>query len=247
MKTNQRFLVFVVGGALVAQNVWISQAVADSSVYQVRGTQKPRELKLSREIRQLDQGELQQELNQLGFETQDVVSDVDAVVTVFDKLWMIGEKIYPIVKKSEAVLDLKKPTWSVLPEGVTDSRELTHWQAPKYSAYEISYRNAYKMEVVKVRFVTQYAYGGKQDGRGAYLAHLTVVPSQLHVQIGFHLDTELQAKEALNMGSAEDPVAGFSFDVVNTVQSRMGSIRVSKFMDSVHYFMDGTGKLQVAR
>ena len=50
----------------------------------------------------------------------------------------------------------------------------------KSDFYEVSYKNLFNLEVVNLRVRLQYTYGGSENGRGKYLANVSLVPAEIN-------------------------------------------------------------------
>lgn len=163
-----------------------------------------------------------------------VLSDAQAL----EGLWVLGEKIYKVVENGKPVLNINTQTWSVLPKSVKEARDLSEWKDPVRIGYVLKAKNLYGMEVINVRYLVQFVPGGKLDGKGAYLAHITVIPSTAEVAWGYTLNIDASAREALNVGTAEDPVAAFSTDVRVQVKTLL-----KESVSTLTTFMTGEGKI----
>jgi hypothetical protein len=170
-------------------------------------------------------------------------SPKDATPVLFENseledLWVLGEKIYKVVENGKPVLNINTQNWSVLPRNVKEARDLTEWKDPVRIGYVLKAKNLYGMEVINVRYLVQFVPGGKLDGKGAYLAHITVIPSTAEVAWGYTLNIEASAREALNVGTTEDPVAAFSTDVRVQVKTLL-----KESVSTLTTFMTGEGKV----
>lgn len=155
-----------------------------------------------------------------------------------EAIWVLGEKIYTIVEKGQPVLNIDTQTWSVLPKNVTEARLLTEWKAPVRIAYGLSAKNLYGIEVINVKYIVQFVPGGKYEGKGSYLSHVSVIPSTVDVAWGYTLNIKAEAREALNMGTLENPIAAFSTDVKVEVKTLLKTS-----VNTLTTFMTGEGKI----
>lgn len=159
----------------------------------------------------------------------------------FEAMWVIGEKIYKVVEKGQPVLNIDTQTWSVLPKNVSEARSLTEWKEPVRIAYGLSAKNLYGVEVINVRYIVQFVPGGKYEGKGSYLSHISVIPSTIDVAWGYTLNIKAEAREALNAGTAENPIAAFSTDVKVEVKTLLKTS-----VNTLTTFMTGGGKIMPA-
>jgi hypothetical protein len=162
-------------------------------------------------------------------------SAADAAVLT-DKIINIGQKIWTLVEKGKPVLNEQLESANALPEGVGNWQELEGWQAPVGRTYKVSYENLFGIEVVRFNFRLLYTYGGSYRGKGLYLTHVAVMPADVHVAWGYHLDASGGVPSVTNAGTSDDPVAGAQVDVRWNVKT------VLKEGDySASYFVRGDG------
>jgi hypothetical protein len=159
----------------------------------------------------------------------------------FQFMWLIGEKIYQVVEKGQPVLNIDTQTWSVLPKNVSEAAKLTEWKEPVRIAYRLSAKNLYGIEVIKVCYIVQFVPGGKYEGKGAYLSHISVIPSTIDVAWGYTLNIKAEAREALNAGTTENPIAAFSTDVKVEVKTLLKTS-----INTLTTYMTGNGKIMPA-
>ncbi len=152
---------------------------------------------------------------------------------------MLGQRVINLIKQGKPVVDVKVNNWSVVPEGAETIRQVVSWKRPVFKYYETEVKNMLGMKMVTVRYRTQMLYGGTYKGKGAYLAHVTAIPTLVTAGYGFDANVKMSAKEILNMGTEEDPIAAIGFDVTLEMGSTMGKIHSSQ-----SYLVDGNGGIQ---
>lgn len=158
------------------------------------------------------------------------------LIVNWDQIVAMGEKIWKVIEANKPVVNIKTPTISALPRGLTCWADLEQWQAPKTATYEVKYKNGFGMEVVKFRFRLHYTYGGGRAGKGKYLANVAVMPAELNVIWGYTFNAEVEVGQAVNLGTSDSPVAGLELNMkwqVKTVVKEINS--------SYHYFVQGDG------
>lgn len=168
--------------------------------------------------------------------------ELDKVAIILDKFKVVGEKFYALLKAGEPVMNFKGGLWSVIPNEAKSVRELTGWNRPVMLGHEMIFRNGFGMKVMEVRYLVSALTGGSFNGKGSYLANVTVVPSHIVVQWGFRMDVDVVLADAFNMGTLEAPVTGLNFEV----QVRPASV-VTKILKSQIFTITGDGKLTSAR
>lgn len=151
----------------------------------------------------------------------------------------IGEKLIEIIKAGAPVVNIKRDVVSVVPQGITSWEQLSGWNVPVTKVYEVKATNGWGSDVVKVRLKVSAMTGGGIDGRGQYVANVTIVPTEIVVQWGFSLDVWSENRPPMNMGSLAQPVAGLGFDVRYKVKSMF-----TEKNGTQDYFITGAGLLQ---
>lgn len=143
-------------------------------------------------------------------------SGIGDAVPVLDSIINLGLKIWKIIDDNKPVVDVKSPPYaSALPEGIKNWTQMTGWQRPKGTIYELSAKNAYGIQVIKLRYQVLRTSGGSYKGVGKYLTAVTVKPLLVEVAWGYHfnLDASVPDTSLVNAGTAEAPVAGMTAEL----------------------------------
>ena len=149
--------------------------------------------------------------NQMRLEGLEVVEDVIN----------FGEKVWSIVKEGKPSINYEQKSANALPALANCAFDLTNWNRPKASTYEVTYKNGFNMTVVSMVYKVIYTYGGKWQGAGSYLANVSIQPNDIYVSWGFSFNAKVVVDQVINLGSSEDPVAGLQisleWDVLNPI------------------------------
>jgi hypothetical protein len=157
----------------------------------------------------------------------------------WNAITMIGDKVVQLIKAGKPVVDEKYNAVSAIPKGLDSWDQLQGWQAPALKVYNVQIVNGYGVPVVDVRLKVSALWGGNVDGRGKYLADVTVIPTKVDVSWGWDLDLWTENSDPVNSGTTQDPLAAFNF-VVRFKTS-------SWFQDkngAQDFFVTGDGKIQ---
>lgn len=154
---------------------------------------------------------------------------------------MIGEQVWKIVEQNKPVVTFKAPVVHALPRGLSCWSDLEQWQPPKTRTFEVIYLNGFNMEAVKFRFRLHYTYGGGSQGKGRYLANVTVMPAELNVLWGYNFDAFVEAVDAVNLGTRESPLAGLELNMKWTVRTW-----AKESQSTFHFFVQGDGASQTS-
>ena len=160
----------------------------------------------------------------------------------WDEIINMGEKVWKIIEAGKPVVHLETPVANALPRGLKCWSDLDGWQAPQTRSLEVVYTNGFGIEVVKFRFRLHYTYGGGKNQRGRYLTNVTVLPSELNVMWGYTFDAHVEVGQAINLGSANDPLAGLEMNVRWNLKTV-----IKESQNSFHFFVQGDGALKTAR
>lgn len=164
---------------------------------------------------------------------------VGEVIAIARGIVALGEEIYALVDKGRPVMKTSYAPISVLPtkgDKAVSILDMEGWQMPSKRTYEIIYKNLYGMEVVKYRYSVIFSYGGKYNGKGAYITGAQIVPVSVSVSWGYSFSATMKLASLQNYGTVVDPVAGVTMSMEYTVETIM---KASLETDS--YLVTGKG------
>ena len=154
-----------------------------------------------------------------------------------DDIISVGSKIWKIIEDNKPVVTVDIPTVNALPRNGTCWLDYDHWQAPRALTYEVVYKNLFGISVVTFRFRLQYTYGGGMNGRGQYLANVTVKPATIDVLWLYAFNAKVEVGNTVNMGTKDDPIAGLELNLNWQVKTA-----VSEEDRSMQFFVQGDGQ-----
>jgi len=134
-------------------------------------------------------------------------TDIEEASVIFEKMILIGEKIWKIVEAGKPVANFSAQRVDVLPQGVSKWQDLAGWQIPVSKRYERVIKNKWGSSVVTFRYRIIYNYGGNFNGQGSYLMGVTVYPEVVDVAWGWSFDATASIPTIANAGSTKNPVA----------------------------------------
>jgi hypothetical protein len=173
----------------------------------------------------------------------DVLGDLGAVVTDPSSItaWVtLGKKVWEIVVANKPVVNVSTQKVSVLPQAQTDWRMMSNWSPrPFAKTYVIEARNGYGASVIKHAYTVAFNYGGKFNGKGAFLANATIIPSQVEVAWGYKLNSKVQVGEAVNTGDLDSPIPGVNLELQYKIDT---VIKHSSGRDN--FFVMGNGRVE---
>lgn len=151
----------------------------------------------------------------------------------------LGLKLWSIVQEGEPVANVQTSYATALPRGVSCWMDMENWRAPEIKTFQVQYYNLLGMNVVDFTYSLVAVSGGQYQGRGAYIAHATVVPVHLSVLWGFGVDASATVHVVFNTGTQTDPVAAMQVQVGWSVKSIFTSEQRTAM-----YYLNGQGLIQ---
>ena len=162
-------------------------------------------------------------------------------IPVLDSIVNLGEKIWKIIKDNAPVVNVKVQYASALPEGIKSWTQMGGWQRPKGTIYELTAKNAYGMQVIKLRYQVLRTAGGSYKGTGKYLTAVTVEPLLVEAAWGYrlNLDANVPDSSIVNVGTSEAPIAAMSPQLGWTIATA-----IKESQGKSIYYLEGNGTFQ---
>ena len=177
----------------------------------------------------------------------DTIKSLDEIAMVIDGLIAIGKKVWPIIDANRPVINTASlaPAMSIIPETLTGTAraelsQMANWSSPKVVSYHVSYKNAYKIEVVGFTYSILFQYNGSHQGKGKYITGLKVQASEDKAAWGFNFDAASELLSMANVGTEENPVASGMFQVSYKVRGLINEMR-----NAQSFYVDGSGDIKV--
>lgn len=144
-----------------------------------------------------------------------------------------GKEIYKIIEAGKPVVNVGESVpLSILPKDekgeMVDAFMLENWKMPKSQKYRVIAKNGFGMNTISFDFMLIYTYGGKYNGKGAYITGAEVSPTKVDVAWGYNLDANMKVKSIFNQGSSESPVAAAVLEINYTIKTVLKESRSSK-------------------
>jgi len=162
-------------------------------------------------------------------------------VAIIDSIVNLGEKIWKIINDNKPVVNVKVQYASALPEGITSWSQMAGWSRPKGTIYELSAKNAYGMQVIKLRYQLLRTAGGNYKGKGKFLTGVTVEPLLIETAWGYHFDLDANVPDSTiaNVGTSEDPIAAMTAQLGWRIATAIKDSRGKSL-----YYLQGDGAFQ---
>jgi hypothetical protein len=119
----------------------------------------------------------------------------------------IAENTWNFIEANKPTVDINTNFANAVPLGVTNWTQLENWQEPMSQCFQVEYTNGFGMNVVGFTYCVVYTPGGDYNGKGLYLNHVQIIPSDIQVSWGYKLDAVTTVPSISNSGSTDNPVA----------------------------------------
>jgi hypothetical protein len=145
---------------------------------------------------------------------KDATEIVDEGNKIIDGLINMGSKIWTIVKAGKPVVNINiGPSANAIPQGVKCWDELEKWEIPSVLRVKSKFENLYGFSLAEFQFDVIYTHGGSFNGKGKYLTHVQVFPSDVYAFWMQEFNASVEIASLFNRGTKADPVAGMQVDV----------------------------------
>jgi hypothetical protein len=124
----------------------------------------------------------------------------------------IGKKVWTIIEASKGTAEAEEVSVSALPQEVTSPFQMENFkQADKM--YRITYKNGFDENVVRIKYLLSYSYGGNHKGKGKYLSGVSIAAANIQIEHGFKVTSTVRVIDIKNIGTLEDPIASIKIKV----------------------------------
>lgn len=149
------------------------------------------------------------------------------VIRMGRELVALGEEVYVLVKKGEAVVNTDYAPISVLPResgNAVDPMELENWRMPVVRTVNVAFKNIYGITMAGLEYKLLFSYGGSYNGKGAYITNAQIVPSKAHAFYGVTFNASMKLSGMTNHGTRANPVAGAMLQMSYKASTILSSI-----------------------
>ena len=117
-----------------------------------------------------------------------------------------GKKAWEVVVANQPVVNVQTTRVTVLPTDKAQWAQMAGWRGPRGAVYGFQAVNAFGMTTVDQKYTVSYNYGGNLNGKGNYLANVTIIPTNISVAWAYTLNSNVEVGQILNAGSVQSPV-----------------------------------------
>jgi len=167
------------------------------------------------------------------------VPELDEAELVLDQIIRMGKKVWKVVEAGRPVVNVNTMLSHALPQGAAHWSQFSGWKNPVTRSYRMVCKNAYGMEVIQFEWRVQFTPGGGLDGKGQYLANVSIVPSSVYVAWGFTFNADAGMNLVTNAGSSANPLAA-----AELVLHWKASSVMSHYENTMSYYVRGDGQFK---
>lgn len=166
---------------------------------------------------------------------------IDDIINNIGNIVNIADQVMTIIDKNRPVVDININYANAVPMGTTHWTQLQGWSKPATRKYSLTAKNVKGQSALDVTYQVHWTYGGNLNGRGKFLTGVTIEPLAVTVPWSHKLDMKAEVPEStiVNVGTAQDPVAGMQVQLKWTISSPFSSST-----QKVVYYVQGDGLLQ---
>ncbi len=160
-----------------------------------------------------------------------IKSDLSGVIMATRELIALGKEVYEIIKAGRPVTNVASEPIEVLPKDdsgeVVAAFDLTDWKKPIAKKYRVKTQNYLGMSPATFEFMIIFTYGGKLDGKGAYITGAQIKPTLVDVKWGYELNANFKVQTIMNQGKKDNPIAAavlmIDYKISTVLQERSSS------------------------
>lgn len=157
-----------------------------------------------------------------------------------DNIVNVGTFVWALVERSKPTMKVSTYRAHGLPSGVSCWTDLEEWKIPKSFVYTVEQKAKTGQVLAKFTFRISYVYGGHFNGKGRYLANVTVSPVDLKVGWATDFASEVHIPTVFNVGTKADPLAAMQIYVYWSLGKT-----TNMQQKSLLFHLTGDGKIQL--
>lgn len=133
----------------------------------------------------------------------------------------VGKQVWKVIQDNAPVADIQYDYATALPRGIASAGELDGFSDLTFESWRLHGKNVFGGTVYDVTYTLVHQYGGSYQGKGKYLATVSVLPSNVEVLWGYTVNMKVATISTLNVGTVEDPVGSAALEMTFNVKTVM--------------------------
>jgi len=131
----------------------------------------------------------------------------------------LGKDVWTIVDQNQPVLDVKYDYATALPYGIKSAAQLEGFTDLQHQSFRVHGTNGFGMNVYDLTYTLVHQYNGTYQGKGHYLASVSVIPSNISALWGYKVYLTVGNVAATNVGTADAPIGAANMDLTFRVET----------------------------
>lgn len=131
----------------------------------------------------------------------------------------VGKQVWKVIQDNAPVANIQHDYATALPRGITSAGELDDFSDLTFKSWRLHGKNAFGTTVYDLTYTLVHQYGGSYQGKGKYLATVSVLPSNVEVLWGYTVNMKVATISTVNVGTATDPVGSAALEMSFNVKT----------------------------
>lgn len=132
--------------------------------------------------------------------------DDAGIVSGINEIVNLGDKIWKLIEKNKPVLNTKNAYANAVPRGVKSPEELENFTPMQYKSFRKYAKNSFGSTVFDLTYVLAHRYNGQLKGAGRFLDAVTVLPHKVDVMWGYTVNFGVTRVSTANLGSEKEAI-----------------------------------------
>lgn len=154
----------------------------------------------------------------------------------------LGQYAWDLIVDGDPKVDFQNNSASAVPQGITNWTQLQGWKDPVSKLYEVDLMENATDSLGKIYFRLVFEAGGNYQGKGKYLANVTVIPAQITIPTRRDFFARTQVVQIVNQGTPTNPIAGMT---IVLQWGLSGTIFHSPTVQTIGFHVRGDGAFNV--
>ncbi len=134
-------------------------------------------------------------------------------ISTIENLGALAADFVRFVEDRAPVAEATSHTANGLPSGAESADILANLSDLRIKKYEYKATNVVGIPLYTAEFLVAHRHGGTYEGKGSFLANVTIVPVSAWAPFLFNVHIDAGNVQVNNVGSKESPVAGLTLEV----------------------------------
>lgn len=147
----------------------------------------------------------------------------------------IAKVLMQLIRDNAPTAQFQGNTINIFPQGL-QAGDLENWRPPTLKTFRVSAENLFGSQIVTADYTIAFNSGGTFRKQGKFIANASIIPSQIKVNWGYHLNAQVKFSTPVNLGSFDDPVAATGIGLSWSIASMFHTVNGEN-----QFFITGNG------